>query len=201
MPALLTAMDSGPSSSCKACGWRCARSASEVHGALEAPAPCVQAREDLLHCLVEAALRRVAEAADISTCLAPVRRRSPGRCRCRRRSLGATSPREIEQAGFRFVATTWRHPLGSPGTIQWSAMLNGANRWKSRILSPIPASLPPAGGWPFNPPHSPITVGMSSETVGWIGTAIEVAIGRSPIDGIEYAVDRLVAARPEDRSA
>ena len=30
---------------------------------------------------------------------------------------------------------------------------------------------------------------------------LKVAIGRSPIDGIEYAMDRLVAARPEDRAA
>ena len=29
---------------------------------------------------------------------------------------------------------------------------------------------------------------------------LQVAIGRSPIHGIEYAMDRLVAARPEDRA-
>ena len=49
---------------------------------------------------------------------------------------------------------------------------------------------------------SPSTVGISSDTVGWIGTAqCSVGVGRARVHHVEDAVDRLVAAGAEDRGA
>ena len=49
---------------------------------------------------------------------------------------------------------------------------------------------------------SSISVGISSETVGWIGTALQhVRTGYARVHQVEDAVDGLVAARAEDRGA
>ena len=54
----------------------------------------------------------------------------------------------------------------------------------------------------FDPPHL-ANHGWNEFRDCWMDWhgPLQVAIWRSPIDGIEYAMDRLVAAWPEDRAA